>query len=110
MRDPVFCICDNKDVYQLRDNRAADQCLCFHYIDSTCTIPLLSKSRMLKPLAILSSCVSPDTCPTRQFCFFDTDCQVVGESQGSCRHSAEKNHGHYRNPEGKNTHYDRNIR
>ena len=41
MRKPTFCICENKDADQLRNNREADQCLCFPYIDSA--IPLLSK-------------------------------------------------------------------
>ena len=31
MRKPAFCICENKDAYQLHDNCAADQRLCFHY-------------------------------------------------------------------------------
>ena len=42
MRKPAFRICENKDADQLRSNCAADQRLCFHYIDST--IPLLPKS------------------------------------------------------------------
>ena len=42
MRNPTFCICENKDDDQLRGNREADQRLFFRYIDST--IPLLSKS------------------------------------------------------------------
>ena len=50
MRNPAFCICENKDADQLRSNCAADQRLCFHYIDST--IPLLSKSENFKLLAI----------------------------------------------------------
>ena len=44
MRKMDFCICENKDADQLRDNREADQRLSFRYIDST--IPLLSKSEM----------------------------------------------------------------
>ena len=45
MRKPTFCICENKDAYQLRGiNREADQRLCFRYIDRT--IPLLSKSEI----------------------------------------------------------------
>ena len=40
----VFCICENKDADQLRSNCAADQRLCFRYMDST--IPLLSKSEI----------------------------------------------------------------
>ena len=43
MREPAFCICQNKGADQLRSNRAADQRLCFCYIEST--IPLLPKSR-----------------------------------------------------------------
>ena len=44
MRKPAFCICEKKDADQLRDNREADQRLCFRYIDST--IPLLPKSEI----------------------------------------------------------------
>ena len=42
MRKSAFCICENKDC-------AADQRLCFRYMD--CTISLLSKSE-IKHLAI----------------------------------------------------------
>ena len=35
MRNPAFCICENKDADQLRGNREADQRHCFRYIDST---------------------------------------------------------------------------
>ena len=41
---PAFCICVNKDADHLRSNCAADQRLCFRYIDST--INLLSKSEI----------------------------------------------------------------
>ena len=41
MRKYAFRIYKNKDADQLRGNCAADQCLCFHYIDTTIT--LLSK-------------------------------------------------------------------
>ena len=34
VRKPAFCICENKDADQLRDNREADQRLCFRYTDS----------------------------------------------------------------------------
>ena len=44
MRKPAFCICENKGADQLCNNCAADQRLCFHYIDST--NPLLSKSEI----------------------------------------------------------------
>ena len=37
IRKPTFCICENKGADQLCSNGdcAADQCLCFRYIDST---------------------------------------------------------------------------
>ena len=54
MRKPVFSICENKDADQLRGNRETDQRLCFRYLDST--IPLLSKSKNFKPLAIFRGC------------------------------------------------------
>ena len=38
MRKPGFGICENKDADKLRDNREADQRLCFRYIDSTITL------------------------------------------------------------------------
>ena len=41
MRKPDFFICKNKDADQLRGKRAADQHLCFCYIDGI--IPLLPK-------------------------------------------------------------------
>ena len=51
MRKPDFRICKNKGADQLRGNHAADQRLCFRYIDST--TPLL-----LKPLAIFCGCAA----------------------------------------------------
>ena len=44
VRKPAFCICENKDTDQLRSNCAADQRLCFRYIDSS--TPLLAKSEI----------------------------------------------------------------
>ena len=48
VKKPDFCICENKD--------AADQRLCFSYIDST--ISLLLQSEIFKPLAIFCGCTS----------------------------------------------------
>ena len=42
MGKPTICICENKDVDQLRGDREADHRLCFRYSDST--VPLLLKS------------------------------------------------------------------
>ena len=44
MRKGDFCLCENKDADQLGSNCAADQRLCFRYMDST--IPLLSESKI----------------------------------------------------------------
>ena len=61
MRKPAFCICKNKGTDQLRGNCAADQCLCFHLIDST--IPLLFKSE-ISSLYLSSVVVQPGFCQT----------------------------------------------
>ena len=45
MRKPDFCICKNKGADQLHGNRAADQRLCFCYIDSA--IPPKSTSGII---------------------------------------------------------------
>ena len=47
MRKLAFCICENKDAYQLLGDREADQRLCFRYTD--CTIPLLPTSEISSP-------------------------------------------------------------
>ena len=62
MRNPTFCICENKDADQLRGYREADQRLCFHYIDST--IPLFSKSEISSLLPSFLA-VQPGLCRTR---------------------------------------------
>ena len=51
MRKPDFCICENKAADQLRGYPAADQHLCFCFIDVT--IPLNSKL-----LAIFCGCIA----------------------------------------------------
>ena len=60
-----ICICENKDANQLPGNRAADQCLCFCYIQST--IPLLqnAKFQVFSHLLWLHSlvCVGPGRKP-----------------------------------------------
>ena len=44
MGKPTICIGENKDADHFRDNREADQRLCFRYLDGT--IPLLLKSEI----------------------------------------------------------------
>ena len=59
----AFCICENKDADQLRDNREAEQRLYFRYIDST--ILLLPKSEIsslyYKPSSVIAQ---PGLCQT----------------------------------------------
>ena len=61
MRNPAFCICENKAAGQLLSNWAADQCLCFCSIDST--ISLLSKSE-ISSLYASSVAAQPGLCQT----------------------------------------------
>ena len=58
MRKPAFCICEIKDADELRGDRAADQGLCFRYIDNT--IPLLPKFQSSNHLLV----VKPGLCRT----------------------------------------------
>ena len=76
IRKPAFCKCENKDADQLCGNRAADQRLCFHYIDlliekveglyydDNSTIPLLSQ-----PLIICFGCISPKADLKKRFVY-----------------------------------------
>ena len=54
MSKPAFCICEYKGADQLHDNCAADQRLCFHYIEST--IPLIPQSEISSLKAIVCGC------------------------------------------------------
>ena len=51
MRKPALCICENKGTNQLCGNSAADQSLCFRYIDGK--IPLHPRS-----ISIFCSCTA----------------------------------------------------
>ena len=66
MRKQTFCICENKDVDQLRSNRKADQRLCFRYTDST--IPLLPISSLV--------CIGPGRTPECWFSHDAAQCQI----------------------------------
>ena len=56
MRKPDFSICKNNGADQLRVNRTADKCLCFHYIDSITHLP--PKTGSFKPLATFCGCTA----------------------------------------------------
>ena len=47
MRKPASLICKNKCADQLRSNCAADQRLCFRYIDSKTLLPISNLSSLL---------------------------------------------------------------
>ena len=61
MRNPAFCICENKNADQLRGDREADQRLCCRYTDTT--IPILHKYEIssLQPSCVV---VQPGLCRT----------------------------------------------
>ena len=61
MRNPAFCICENKDADQLRGDREADQRLCCRQTDTT--IPILHKYEIssLQPSCVV---VQPGLCRT----------------------------------------------
>ena len=85
MRNPTFCICENKDADQLRGNREAGQRLCFRNIDSA--ISLLSESKISSHSHLLwlysLDCVGPGRKPRgmvfsqRGSYFFDDDHRLV---------------------------------
>ena len=47
MRKQAFCILENKGADQLSSYRAADQCFCFHYVDSTNPLNFQASSHLL---------------------------------------------------------------
>ena len=47
MRKHAFCILENKGADQLSSYRAADQRLCFHYVDSTSPLNFQASSHLL---------------------------------------------------------------
>ena len=57
MRQPAFCICENKDADQLRGNREADQRLCFRYTESKILYFLYTKFQASSHLVWLYSLV-----------------------------------------------------
>ena len=61
MRNPAFCICENKDADQLLGDCEADQRLCCRYTDTT--IPILHKYEIssLQPSCVV---VQPGLCRT----------------------------------------------
>ena len=82
MRKPAFCLCENKGADQLLSNCAADQRLCFRFIDSK-TLYLLNhkfqaSSRLLWPYS--PACVGSGRKPKDRF-FHDTfhinDCLLI---------------------------------
>ena len=61
IRKSAFCICENKDADQLRSNCAADQRLCFRYMDSAISLLYKSEISSLNPSSVV---VQPGLCRT----------------------------------------------
>ena len=68
MRNPAFCICENKDADQQRSNGAADQRLCFAIRVVQCLYYLYQKFQASSHILWLYSpvCVGPGRKPRRQ--------------------------------------------
>ena len=73
MREPAFCICENKGADQLFDNPTADQHLCFRFIDSEIPLLLILDPKFQASCHILwlyrPVCVRPDPKFQRPVCF-----------------------------------------
>ena len=70
MRKPAFWQCENKSTDQLHGYYAADQPLCYHYIEST--IPLLSRSEissLLSPHVVVQPSLCRTWLETAKTCF-----------------------------------------
>ena len=52
MREPTFCICENKDADQRRCNHEADRRLCSRYIDSTIHLLSISEILTIEPTSV----------------------------------------------------------
>ena len=52
MRNPYFCLCENKHADQLCSNCTADQRLCFRYTDSAIHLLLMSKNFKLPAFSV----------------------------------------------------------
>ena len=61
-----FCICENKGADQLRSNCAADQLLCFRYIDSTILLNPKFQASSHRLWLYSPVCVGPGRKPRRQ--------------------------------------------
>ena len=87
MRKPDFGICENKGAEQLRDNHAADQHLCFHYMYSR--IPLLfsyAKTKVQNSCVIITQLISTFvfiTCIVESLYFLKPKFQASSQS-GLC--------------------------
>ena len=79
MKKTAFCICEKKDLDQLRGNREADQRLCFRYTDSTIPLLLNLKFQASSHLLWLYNPVGPGQKPRRPFFSqFGSNLSVVG--------------------------------
>ena len=87
MRKPTICISENKAADQLRDNREADQRLCFRSTDSTISLLLKSEISSFQPASVT---VQPGLCRTWSetqivgFLMHRLICEFVSKSKKAC--------------------------
>ena len=76
MRKHAFCILENKGADQLSGYRAADQSLCFHYVDSTSPLKFQASSHLIQP----GLCRKPRMIgfPTKQLNYEETAHKMLG--------------------------------
>ena len=74
----AFCILENKGADQLSGYRAADQRLCFHYIDSTSPLKFQASSHLLFYTARFVSETQKIGFPTKQLNYEETAHKMLG--------------------------------
>ena len=70
MRKPEFCLCENKDIDQLRSICEADQRLCFRYTDSIVSRLFKSEISSFSPASVtvqIGFCLTKSKTPKTGF-------------------------------------------
>ena len=80
MRKHVFCILENKGADQLSGYRAADQRLCFHYVDSTSPLKFQASSHLLLLYSQVVSEIQKIGFPTKQLNHEETAHRMLGNT------------------------------
>ena len=78
MSKHVFCILENKGADQLSGYRAADQRLCFHYVDSTSPLKFQASSYLLLSYSQVCVVTQKIGFPTKQLNYKETAHKMLG--------------------------------